>query len=170
MEEWKVIEGYDGDYEISSYGRVKSYKRNGERLLKNILSGSGYYQVCLSNNSKIKIHRVHQLVAIHFLNHIPNGHIIEVSHKDQDSLNNYVDNLQLLTVREHRSVDGGGSSKYVGVYRHACGKWVSTIRINKKLKYLGYYTDEYEAHLAYQKALKGLEKETTDVKQSINIL
>ena len=156
-EEWKEIEGYH-DYEVSNHGRVKSLKFNKERILKNNIISSGYYLVCLYDNNKVKSFLVHSLVAIHFLNHKPNGHKIVVDHIDNDKSNNNVSNLQLISNRENSSKDKkGGTSKYVGVsWINGYNRWRSQIRINGKLKYLGYFDDEYEGHLAYQKALKKL--------------
>lgn len=106
-EEWRDVEGYEGIYQVSNLGRVKSLVGyNGhvyikrEKILKNSLkdSGSGYkrYGVTLSVKGKIKHCMVHKLVAKAF---IPNPNNYEViNHKDGNSLNNHIDNLEWCTV------------------------------------------------------------------------
>lgn len=92
MEEWRNIEGYEGDYQISNYGRVKSLKHNKERILKNQYDANDYYGVILSKNNKKKYFRIHRLVAEAFIlnpNNLP-----EVNHKDEDKHNNIVENLE----------------------------------------------------------------------------
>jgi hypothetical protein len=94
MEEWKtiIIDNEEVNYEVSSFGRVRNKKR------KNILSVhkvSGYYKVHLSINGKKKMCSVHRLVAIAF---IPNpNNLPQINHKDEDSSNNYVQNLEWCT-------------------------------------------------------------------------
>ena len=102
IEEWRPIEGYEGLYEVSSYGRVRSldrYVKNGcsYRLHKgkvlSLLKGEyGYLQVNLHCNGKMYKKYVHRLVAETFL---PNpDNLPEVNHKDEDKSNNRVDNLE----------------------------------------------------------------------------
>lgn len=100
---WKDIEGYEGLYQVSNTGKVKSFrqgKRNGasnEYLLKLTLNANGYPQIMLyrSPNDRHK-HLVHRLVAQAF---IPNPDNLEaVNHKDENPLNNNVDNLEWCTL------------------------------------------------------------------------
>ena len=92
-EEWKDIKGYEGLYQVSNKGRVKSIRNN--IILKPIISDKGYYRVDLSkNNNKDRI-RVHRLVAQAF---IPNpNNYPQVNHKDENKSNNRVDNLEWCT-------------------------------------------------------------------------
>lgn len=95
MEIWKDIEGYEGMYQISNLGRVKSLKmkkEHNEYLLKPFKSKNGYLRVSLSKSNKFKQPLIHRLVAIHFLDN-PNNYP-EVNHKDENKLNNCVDNLE----------------------------------------------------------------------------
>ena len=169
MEEiFKDVKGYEGLYQVSNLGNVKSLERfinDGkgglrvlrERFLKAGASKTGYYTVALHKNKVQKSFNVHQLVAIAFLNHVPDGHYIVVDHIDENTLNNRFDNLQLITNRENRvrSINKSKtSSQYVGVcWAKASNKWLSYIKINGKTKHLGLFTDELDAHEAYQKAL-----------------
>ena len=162
---WKDIPDYEGYYQVSNLGGIKSLdrvvpKKNGviyrvkERILKPSKNGRGYLRVDLNEKTKT----VHVLVAIAFLGHKPDGTMkIVVDHIDNDRLNNIVDNLQLITARENCSKDRKGSSKHTGVSKSANGKkWVSKIRINRELKHLGYFKTELEAHNAYQDKLNSL--------------
>ena len=94
MEEWKDIKDYEGKYQISNLGRVKSLNYNNtkkSKLLHQSLINS-YYSVCLWKRGKGKQYRVHRLVAIHFIDNPL--HLPEVNHKDENKLNNCVDNLE----------------------------------------------------------------------------
>ena len=94
MEIWKEIKGYEDKYLISNTGKVKSLSYNNtkkSKLLKPSIH-NGYYSVCLWQNSKGKQHRVNRLVAEAF---IPNPlNLPEVNHKDENKLNNQVENLE----------------------------------------------------------------------------
>ena len=72
-----------------------------------------------------------------------------------NSLNNNVNNLQVITKRENSSKDKKGISKYTGVtFNKKTNKWRSQIWINGQNKTLGSFDDELEAHRAYQKELQ----------------
>ena len=98
-EEWKTIEGYDR-YEISSLGHIRSKVRNKDegRILKPMVNRFGYLQVFLykgKGDIKGKSHRIHRLVAEHF---IPNpSNLPCINHKYEDKLNNCIDNLEWCT-------------------------------------------------------------------------
>jgi len=163
MENWKDIEGFEGRYQVSDLGRIKSLARksiNGkqlqEKILKPGISSGGYLTLKLYKDDISKSRDVHQLVAIAFLGHNPNGPNIVVDHIDNNPSNNIVENLQLITNRENCSKDKkGGSSRYVGVYwNKGANKWQAQIKIDGKLKYLGLFKEETEAHKAYQSRLK----------------
>lgn len=104
MEIWKAIEGYEGLYEISNYGRVKSLDRIGHggrklkgRILKKAKNKDGYFVVDLDSHGKRKQFRVHRLVATAFIPN-PNNYPC-VNHKDENKLNNNVDNLEWCTIK-----------------------------------------------------------------------
>ena len=162
QEEFRSVPGYEGLYEVSNFGNVKSLgndKTRKEKILKPVLVGSigkYYYGLQLFKDGKREQFNIHILVAMVFLGHVPDGHKIVVDHIDNNKLNNRVSNLQLISQRENSSKDKkNGTSKYVGVtWNKDRDKWVSRITINGKFKYLGYFTSEEEAHEAYQNALK----------------
>lgn len=155
MEEFRDIKGYEGSYQISSLGRVKSLKYNKERFLAIANDSYGYEIVTLSKEGKHKTFTIHRLLAVAFLGHIPCGYTVVVDHIDNNFKNNSLDNLQLITHRENLSKDKkGGSSKYSGVwFDKRSKKWESKISINGKQKYLGRFNCETAAYLAYQSVL-----------------
>lgn len=92
IEEWKEIEGYEGLYEVSNLGRVKSLKYGKERILKAGKDGCGYMLVNLCKEGKMKMFRIHRLVAAAF---IPNPqNLPEINHIDENKENNCSDNLE----------------------------------------------------------------------------
>ena len=92
---WQPVEGYEGIYEISNLGRVKSLKYGVEKILKPVNNGWDYLQVNLCKNGKIKRLYIHRLVAEAFL---PNPEGFEqVNHKDENPLNNCIENLEFCT-------------------------------------------------------------------------
>lgn len=90
-EVWTDIKGYNGDYQISNYGRVYSVK-SGIFLSQKIKTNDGYLTVKLYGNGKSKREYVHRLVALSFLSN-PNG-FPQVNHKDENPENNHVSNLE----------------------------------------------------------------------------
>lgn len=95
MELWKDVEGYEGKYQVSNWGRVRNAKRN--IIIKPYLNHKGYEKVSLSRGTKgnTNKHRVHRLVAQAF---IPNpNNLPQVNHKDGNKRNNSVSNLEWCT-------------------------------------------------------------------------
>lgn len=109
MEIWKNITGYEGIYQVSNYGRIKSLKRKkwngksfqiiGEKILKPSINNVGYYVVNLAKNGKQKLVLVHRIVASEFLKNDNNLPVI--NHKDGNKLNNHVDNLEWTTYQNN---------------------------------------------------------------------
>lgn len=160
MEIWKTIKGFE-DYKVSNFGNVKSFKNNKELILKTQLTKKGYKRLSLSNGKIQKHFLVHQLVAIYFLGHKPNGMENVIDHIDNDKQNNNVSNLRIVSNRENCSKDKKNkTSKYIGVsFDKSRNKWVSEIRNKEKRYRLGRFNSEYEAYIAYQKKLKEIENE-----------
>lgn len=100
---WRDIEGYEGLYQVSDQGRVKSLKRKGrrkERILKLFYSGAGYLNVCLSDGiGGQKWYYIHRLVGETFLPK-PEGKD-DINHKDEDKTNNNTWNLEWVSRKEN---------------------------------------------------------------------
>jgi hypothetical protein len=156
---WRPIKGYL-NYHVSSIGRVKNNNTN--RILKAGKDTNGYYIVVLCKNGKMKTHKVHKLVAIHFLNHKIGIKNQVIDHIDHDRLNNNVGNLRIVTNRENSShrigkTNGKYTSIYTGVYWDKQPKrWKAAITINNKKINLGMFKEEKDAANAYINALSSL--------------
>ena len=98
IEVFKSITGYEGLYEVSNFGEVRSlnYKHTGQmRVMKPGKDGCGYLYVGLMKDSKRKFYTVHRLVATAFIENPYN--LPEVNHIDEDKTNNVVSNLEWCT-------------------------------------------------------------------------
>jgi len=169
MEEiWKDIPEWEGLYQASTHGRIRSLDRlvkcrgGKHRMVKGrvytqVVDSNGYQSLSLCVNNTLKRYTVHKLIAITFLNHKPNGYKEVIDHIDRNKLNNNVENLRLVTARENSANRVDGASKYTGVsWNTLANKWKATIMVNGKNKHLGYHDCELRAHLAYQTELDKL--------------
>lgn len=157
IELWKDIPKFEGMYQVSNLGNVRSLKLNKIKVLKKSINSNGRHRVNLCKNGKrFSNCKISQLVAIAFLNHKPCGHKTVVDHIDNNKENDKLYNLQLISNRENTVKDTlRGSSKYVGVCWHKrIKKWRAYIHIKGKNKHLGYFEDEKEAAQAYKNELK----------------
>jgi len=109
MEEWKKLDGYE--YDISTSGRVKSLRRN--IILSQRKDYAGYYYVNLYADKR-KTFKVHQLVAMVFMNHKPCGMRVVVDHINNNKEDNNRDNLQLISCRLNNQKD----KKNLGISYH----------------------------------------------------
>lgn len=103
QEVWKNIKGYEGLYQISNLGRIKSLPRNGtkpiETIKKTTVDKYGYLRVSLSNKNKRKKVLVHRLVAQAFISNPQNKP--QVNHIDGNKKNNVLENLEWCTNSEN---------------------------------------------------------------------
>ena len=102
-EVWKNINGYEGLYQISNNGRVKSLPKlagkswRKEKILKTYLDKDGYVKVILCKENKTKFLSVHRLIAEAF---IPNpNEFPQINHKDENKQNNSLENLEWCTCK-----------------------------------------------------------------------
>ena len=104
METWKAIDGYEGLYQVSNLGRVKSlnYNHTGtERILMSRKNRGGYLYVNLHKDGHRKTITVHRLVATAF---ISNPHNLEtINHKDEVKTNNTVGNLEWMSLKDNNN-------------------------------------------------------------------
>lgn len=103
-EVWKPIPEYEGLYEASSLGSIRSLG-NGKnirgRILVQVFGNSGYLRVCLYKNKTKRMKSVHRLVYSAFYGPIPPG--MEVNHINEDKTDNRIENLNLMTRTENNT-------------------------------------------------------------------
>jgi len=171
-EKWKDITGYEGSYLASDLGRVKSLDRKSNRkngslanikgqIMKQTIGEKGYLHVGLTLNSKMKIIKTHQLVAMAFLGHIPCGYDIVVDHiVEENYLDNRLCNIQVITQRRNTNKNREHKNgRRVGATFYKSNKtWVSKIYFKGDDIYLGSYKTMDEACDAYDLALSLVEK------------
>ena len=109
---WKDCKGYEGKYQVSNLGRVWSI--GSQKYLKGSYNKDGYICVYLTaKNGKVKMERVHRLVALVFLDN-PNNYT-QVNHKDENKQNNCVDNLEWCNIK-YNTTYSKGQLKRAGGY------------------------------------------------------
>lgn len=108
-EEWRPVIGFEGQYDVSNLGRVRSLPRRDNlgrrirgRILRQARSTSGYWQVCLAYAGTVKYQQVHRMVLESFCGECPSG--MEGCHGDGDRSNNRLSNLRWDT-RSHNHQD-----------------------------------------------------------------
>jgi len=98
IEIWKPVKGYENLYEVSNLGRVKSI-RNGDKILKTYLSTYGYVKVNLYAAKKSKIHFLHRVIALAFIEN-PEAKPI-INHKNGIKHDNSLENIEWVTYSEN---------------------------------------------------------------------
>lgn len=99
MEQWKPVAEFNGLYEVSNHGRVRSLRGKEPRIMKPALINSGYLKIGFHFGNKTTNRLVHRLVAREFCEGYAEG--LVVNHKDADRLNNHADNLEWVTAQEN---------------------------------------------------------------------
>ena len=151
---WKDVVGFEGLYEVSDQGSVKSLKHGRETILSNSVNSQGYYQVSLYKGFGSS-HKVHKLVQEAF--GLPVGC---VAHIDGDRLNNAPSNIKIITQRQVTQ-QGRQKGQLLGTSfakrrSHLKTPWASRISIKGVAKHLGYFATELKAHKVYMKAVQNL--------------
>ena len=96
MEEWRDIKGYEGLYQVSTMGRVKSIRYNNKKILKQ-KKNQGYLQIMLCRHGEHKTLFVHRIVAETFLENPDN--LPQVNHKNEIKSDNRVENLEWVSIK-----------------------------------------------------------------------
>jgi hypothetical protein len=155
MENWKEIDGYDGMYQVSDLGNIKSFHFNMETIMKPRPNVKGYLYVNLSKDGAWKTKYIHKLVAIAYLGHVPDGMNSVINHINFIKDDNRAVNLEITTNRDNSNRKHiQHTSQYTGVHWMKTKKrWRALIVVNGKQKYLGQFKSELDASEAYQKEL-----------------
>ena len=152
QEIWKPVAGFEGQYEVSSLGRVRSIKFGRNLIMKVRINKSRYLSVDLSNGVRTT-RMVHNLVAEAFFGPKPEG--CHTCHGAKGTFDNSSDNLSYASKHknlcEDRNRDERFSSKYPGVHRYGT-KWKSSLMHNRKILHNEVFNTELEAFEAYKQA------------------
>ena len=172
IEVWKDIPEYEGIYQVSNLGRIKSFKFNRIRYLLPTIKENYYKTITLykssitkkkrNNIDKNKISKTRTISiwsAMAFLNFEPSTHLMVIDHIDNNRHNDCLYNLQVISHRKNLTKDKKPKSGYTGVSRNNKKQWKSQIFINGTKKYLGSYKTQIEASQAYQKELNKINNE-----------
>ena len=163
VEQWKDIPDYEGYYQISNLGRVKSLEKTliirkrkcvyKPLIKKPHISKRGYWEIGICKNRLGVTKKIHRLIAISFIDN-PKNHP-QINHIDGNKLNNNISNLEWVNNREnscHSFKSSNCTSKYTGVsYFKRDNKWRSSIQVNGVTIRFGMFKTEEEA---YQKRLQ----------------
>lgn len=176
IEEWRDIGGFEGFYEVSNLGRVRSLPRvvTGKNNTPRTLSGKtlknkynkGYSVVNLSKDGVVKTFQVHRLVALAFLEKVDGCNT--VNHKDINPKNNVSTNLEwgtqshnmnhdaLFNSKTRRSNNSGERNVY---FENQSQRWKVVLNINRKRIYVGSYKTKEKAVEARNMKKQELRKE-----------
>lgn len=164
-EVWKDILGYEGKYQVSDLGNVRSLNYCNTKKSKNLKPGgspNGYFGVTLSNGKSSSKRRflVHRLVMITFN---PSGMKAQVNHINEIKSDNRLSNLEWVTAKENCNY-GTRNERYLktqydnkvgkmrGISKQPnCSRWRAEIRHDGKLYYLGLYLNKEDGYNAYYK-------------------
>jgi hypothetical protein len=164
IEQWKDIPNYEGIYQASDLGRIKSLKRfvesNNKQIIKDTilkasLNTKGYPALGLSKNNHRKILTVHRIIAMTFLG-LTKDTIGVCDHIDNNRQNNKLSNLQIISSRLNSKKDAKNKTNYNGV-KKSQHKFCAYIKVNGKNLSLGTFDSPLEANKKYEEAFNLLE-------------
>lgn len=139
---WKDIPGYKGFYKVSNLGRVKSFLKSHERILKPTLINTGYLSLVLMKNKSRKTFNIHRLIALAFIPNPENKRT--VNHKNGIKSDNRIDNLEWATYSENTK-----HAYDIGLIKHLSSKdnplSIPVYQYTKEGKFLRKYDSENQA-------------------------
>lgn len=149
-ENWKDVIGYEGYYQVSSFGNI--YSIRSKKQLKLNADKDGYLRVVLCVDSVRALKKVHHLVYESFIGELDNSLVVD--HIDNNPQFNHVHNLRQITTRKNIARGKKNKTGLTGVryFKHT-KKYGSEIQIDKKTYFLGVYENKHEAKKAYDTAL-----------------
>ena len=161
IEVWKDIPEYEGIYQVSNLGRIKTFKFNKVKYLNSSYPKDLRKRVSLYlKNRKTQTHTIAVVVGMAFLNFKPSGNTIVIDHIDNNPKNDYLYNLQIISNRKNLTKDKINKTGYTGVYKCTNGiSFFSEITNGKTKNYLGTFKNEIEASKAYQQELNKIKNE-----------
>ena len=146
MEIWRDIEGYEGLYQVSNEGRIKSLKRHhvrNDRILKQSKDKDKYKRVDLRKDNVSATKRVNRLVAKAFIPN-PNNYPV-VNHKDENKENNSVDNLEWCSISYNNDYGLRNGNFCKKVYQYTLGG--ELIAVYDKIAYAALAVNGYAANI-----------------------
>ncbi len=145
-EEWKDIKGYEGLYQVSDLGRVKSLNyrhKNTEMVLKPQVTGKGYLRVQLHKNGIFKSFFAHRLVAEAF---IPNpNNLLEINHKNEIKTDNNVENLEWCDAKHNANYGTRNNKIAMSKIGHKCNHSRPVECYDKKMNLISTFESSYDA-------------------------
>ena len=170
IEVWKDIPEYEGMYQVSNLGRVKSFKYNKVSYLLPTIKKNRYATATLCKSSIVKKNRkvidknkivknrsISVWAAIAFLNFKPSRQLLVVDHIDNNRHNDCLYNLQIISHRKNITKDSKNKFGYTGISQNN-QYWKASIWINGTNKHIGTYKTKLQASQAYQNELNKIEK------------
>jgi hypothetical protein len=164
---WKDIPNYEGHYQVSNLGRVRTlktkHKNNNnfieESVLLECLINTGYYVVSLSKKCEKKRFLIHRLVWSAFVGFNSNEHNLVIDHINNIKTDNRLCNLQLLTQRANLNKN---KINIGAQFNERCTnrKWASKINYKGKVITLGFYKTQQEAMQKYNSTVQEIENNT----------
>jgi hypothetical protein len=137
MEIWKDVVGYEGIYQVSNLGKVKSLMFNKQKILKQVKSTNGYFMVGLWKEKKSSRHLVHRIMYEAFYG-IKSCRQYVIDHIDNNKENNNLSNLQYITNRQNSSKDKNSKTGESNIYFNS-NAYLVRMRINNVKKSIGTY-------------------------------
>lgn len=133
---WKPVVKYEGKYEVSNFGRVKSlnYMRTGkESILQQGTDGKGHLSVKLCKNGIVKNVFIHTIMYEAFIGIIPEGFMIH--HIDEKPYNNTLDNFECISKAEHNKIHKSKPVLQFDLQGNFIQEWCSASEIQLVLNY-----------------------------------